>query len=139
MRRSSGCEGSVPFRNLASSLDSGLSWLLPRAIGIARARQMILRATRVDAATALAWGLIAETAPPADFRDAARRVAQEFAEGPTVALGVMRRLVLDADRRSFDEQLEAELRGVAVTSRTKDNVAAISNFGSKTKPAFTGN
>ena len=39
---------------------------------------------------------------------------------------------------SFDEQLEAELRGVAVTSRTKDNVAAIRLFGSKEKPLFTG-
>ena len=128
----------VPFRDLASCVDSGLSWALPRAVGINRARQMIMRAKRVDAATAMAWGLVAETAPAAEFRAAARRVADEFASGPTVALGVMRRLIMDADRRSFDEQLEAELKGVAVTSRTKDNVAAISLFGSKTKPAFTG-
>jgi len=128
----------VPFRNLASCLDSGISWALPRAIGINRARQMILRATRVSAATAQEWGLVAEVAQASEFRDAARRAAMEFAEGPTIALGVMRRLILDADRRSFDEQLEAELRGVAVTSRTKDNVAAIRLFGSKEKPVFTG-
>jgi 2-(1,2-epoxy-1,2-dihydrophenyl)acetyl-CoA isomerase len=128
----------VPFRNLASCLDSGLSWALPRAVGINRARQMILRAIRVDAATALSWGLVAEVAPADGFRAAARRVADEFAAGPTVALGLMRRLLLDSDRRSFDEQLEAELKGVAVTSRTKDNAAAISLFGSKTKPEFTG-
>jgi 2-(1,2-epoxy-1,2-dihydrophenyl)acetyl-CoA isomerase len=128
----------VPFRNLASCVDSGLSWALPRAIGIMRARQMILRAIRVDAATALSWGLVAETATAAEFRAAARRVADEFATGPTVALSVMRRLIVDSDRMSLDEQLEAELRGVAVTSRTKDNVAAISVFGTKTKPEFTG-
>ena len=128
----------VPFRNLASCLDSGLSWALPRAVGVNRARQMILRATRVPAASALDWGLVAEVAPAADFAEAARRTAQEYADGPTVALGVMRRLILDSDARSFDEQLEAELRGVAVTSRTKDNVAAMRVFGSKEKPVFTG-
>ena len=128
----------VPFRNLASCLDSGLSWALPRAIGVNRARQMILRAIRVDAATALDWGLVAEIAPATEFRAAAGRVAEEFAAGPTIALGVMRRLILDSDVRSFDDQLEAELRGVAVTSRTKDNVTAISAFGTKTRSAFTG-
>jgi 2-(1,2-epoxy-1,2-dihydrophenyl)acetyl-CoA isomerase len=128
----------VPFRNLASCLDSGLSWSLPRAVGINRARQMILRATRIDAATALAWGLVAETAPAAEFHAAARRVADEFAAGPSIALGAMRRLIIDSDGRGFDEQLEAEVRGVAVTSRTKDNAAAMRLFGSRTKPDFIG-
>lgn len=128
----------VPFRNLASCLDSGLSWMLPRTIGPMRARQMILRAIRVDAATALSWGLVAETAPAAVFAQAARRIAEEFANGPTVALGVMRRLIIDSEQRSLDEQLEAETRGVAVTSRTKDNVAAMRVFGTKTKPEFIG-
>ena len=128
----------VPFRNLASCLDSGLSWLLPRAIGPARARQMILRAIRVDAATALSWGMIAETAPAAEFRAAARRVADEFATGPTVALGIMRRLIIESEQCGLDAQMEAEARGVAVTSRTKDNVAAMQVFGTKTKPDFTG-
>jgi len=128
----------VPFRNLASCLDSGLSWMLPRTVGPMRARQMILRAIRVDAPTALSWGLIAETAAPAEFRQAARRIADEFASGPTVALGVMRRLIIDSEQRSLDEQLEAEARGVAITSRTKDNVAALRVFGTKTTPEFTG-
>jgi 2-(1,2-epoxy-1,2-dihydrophenyl)acetyl-CoA isomerase len=128
----------APFRNLASATDSGLSWLLPRAIGLARARQMILRAERVPAETALAWGLVNAVVPAAAFSDAALETARDFARGPTVALAAMRRLILQSDAHSFDEHLEAEARAVARTSRTKDNLAALKVFGTKTKPDFIG-
>lgn len=128
----------VPFRNLASCTDSGLSWLLPRAVGPARAREIIMRAQRIPAATALDWGLITETAPADAFAAAARDRAMEFAEGPTVALGLMRRLFHDSPTNSFDAHLEAEARGVRRTSRTQDNTAAIRAFGSKEKIPFVG-
>lgn len=128
----------VPFRNLASSTDSGLSWLLPRAVGAARARQMILRAERVPANTALDWGLINATAPAASFREAALQAALEFATGPTIALSAMRRLIMDSAANSFDQHLEGEARAVAQTSRTKDNLAALKVFGTKEKPEFIG-
>jgi 2-(1,2-epoxy-1,2-dihydrophenyl)acetyl-CoA isomerase len=128
----------VPFRNLASCTDSGLTWLLPRAIGTARARQMVMRAERISAATALDWGMINQVVPEAELREAAASVAEEFATGPTIALGIMRRLFQDGFDRTLDGQLEAETRGVARTSRTKDNSAALRLFGSKEKPIFTG-
>src|SRR3546814_2022610 len=52
----------TPFATLASAPDSGLSWLLPRMIGVARAKRMLMRAERIDAATARDWGLVDETA-----------------------------------------------------------------------------
>jgi 2-(1,2-epoxy-1,2-dihydrophenyl)acetyl-CoA isomerase len=128
----------VPFRNLASSTDSGLTWLLPRAIGPARARQLILRAERLPAERALAWGMINETASADGFAKHASRVAREFVEGPTVALGLMRRLIQDGATTSLDAHMEAEARAVRRTSRTQDNAAAIRAFGSKAKVEFTG-
>jgi 2-(1,2-epoxy-1,2-dihydrophenyl)acetyl-CoA isomerase len=128
----------VPFRNLASATDSGLTWLLPRAIGPARTREMVMRAQRVPAATALAWGMINETAPAETFAATARERALEFAEGPTVALGLMRRLVQDSAVQGLDAHMEAEARAVRRTSRTQDNAAAIKAFGSKEKVPFVG-
>ena len=128
----------LPYRNLATCCDAGITWLLPRAIGSRRARQMLLRAERVSAETALTWGLVDDVVPEADFRAAARTVACEFAEGPTVALSLMRRLLIESDGTSFDAQLEAEARGVRITARTKDNAAGIRAFGSRTKPVFIG-
>lgn len=128
----------VPFVSLASSTDSGLTWLLPRAIGPARARTMVMQAKRVSAETALEWGMIHEVVPMEGFRDAARAVALDYANGPTVALGVMRQLFQRGADRSLDEQLEAELKGVMKTARTKDNLSAIMAFGKKAKPSFNG-
>jgi 2-(1,2-epoxy-1,2-dihydrophenyl)acetyl-CoA isomerase len=128
----------VPFRNLASSPDSGLTWLLPRAVGPARARQLVMRAERLPAASALAWGMINEVAPAESFAHAARAAALAYAEGPTIALGLMRRLMLESSANSFDAHLEAEARAVQRTSRTQDNAAAIKAFGSKDPAPFVG-
>lgn len=128
----------VPFATLGSCTDSGITWLLPRAVGTARARGMIMRAERLPADRALDWGMVNEVVPQDEFRDAARKVALEFANGPTIALGIMRRLFQDGPERTLDAQLEAEVRGVARTSRSKDNLAGIMNFGKKERAAFTG-
>jgi 2-(1,2-epoxy-1,2-dihydrophenyl)acetyl-CoA isomerase len=128
----------VPFRTLASAPDSGLTWLLPRAIGQARARQMVMRAERVPAPQALDWGMINEVVPAEGFDQAARAAARSFAEGPTVALGEMRRLFQASADASLDAQMEAEARAVRRTSRTQDNAAAVRVFGSKTKVEFVG-
>jgi 2-(1,2-epoxy-1,2-dihydrophenyl)acetyl-CoA isomerase len=128
----------VPFRNLASAPDSALTWLLPRVVGLQRARQMILRAERLSAQTALDWGLVNEVTSAELFEARARAVAGEFADGPTLALGEMRRLIADGLRQEIDSAMEAEVRAVARTSRTKDNVAAMKVFGTKEQPKFTG-
>jgi 2-(1,2-epoxy-1,2-dihydrophenyl)acetyl-CoA isomerase len=128
----------VPFRNLASCTDSGLTWLLPRVVGLARARQMIMRAERVQSAQALEWGLVNEVQPEAAFAKQAMVIGEEFANGPTVALGLMRQLVFESGMTMFDQHLELEARGVGVTSRTRDNSAALRLFGSKEQPRFEG-
>jgi 2-(1,2-epoxy-1,2-dihydrophenyl)acetyl-CoA isomerase len=128
----------VPFRSLASAPDSGLTWLLPRMVGMARARRLLLRAERLPAVTALEWGMIGEVLPADGFAEAARGVALEFAQGPTVALSEMKRLLADGLRLDLDAAMEAEARAVARTSRTRDNVAAMRLFGSKEKPVFQG-
>ena len=128
----------LPFRNLASCCDSGLTWLLPRAIGLQRARKMMLGAQRVTAATALDWGLVSEVAPAEGFRALAHSVANDYAAAPTVALSTMRQLLLDSDGVSLDAHLEAEARGVRITARTRDNQAAIRAFGTKIRPEFIG-
>jgi 2-(1,2-epoxy-1,2-dihydrophenyl)acetyl-CoA isomerase len=97
-----------------------------------------MRAERLPADKALEWGAVNEVVPVGQFRDAARRVALDYANGPTIALGVMRELFERGPELTLDEHLEMEVRGVAATCRTKDNNAAIMNFGKKEKPVFTG-
>ncbi len=128
----------VPFATLASGTDSGITWLLPRAIGTPRARAMIMRAERLQADKALDWGVVNQVVGVDSFREAAQAIALEFANGPTIALGVMRQLFVNGPELTLDQHLERELRGVIRTARTKDNTAAIKAFGGKEKPVFTG-
>ncbi|HMO75620.1 MAG TPA: enoyl-CoA hydratase-related protein [Sphingopyxis sp.] len=128
----------TPFAKLASAPDSGLSWLLPRAIGVPRAKRMLMRAERIDAATALEWGLVGETVPTGQLRARALEVAREFAGGATIALGEIKALIADGLRQDLHSGFEAEARAVGRTARTKDNLAAVRVFASKEKPVFTG-
>ena len=128
----------IPFAGIASAPDSGLTWFLANAIGTPRARQMIMRAERLPAGKALEWGMINQLCSEADFAEETARIADEFANGPTIALGIIRQLFQRGPSNTLDEQLEAEARGVMRTCRTKDNSAAMRAFGSKSRPEFTG-
>ena len=128
----------APFKNLASATDSGLGWLLSRNIGILRTKRILMRAERIDAATALDWGMVSEVAPADTFAARAREVATEIANDATIALSEIKQIVGMAQRIDLHSAFETEAQAVARTSRTKDNVAAIRVFGSKEKPTFTG-
>lgn len=128
----------VNYRNLASGPDGGSTWLLPRMIGWPRARQIVMRAEKLDAEKAQEWGLVNDVFEDDVFRAEAHRVADELANGPTVALSAMRRLFQDSVSNSFGDQLEAESRHIRVTSRSKDNVAVFRSLASKEDVKFTG-
>ena len=128
----------TPFRNLASAPDSGLSWLLPQTIGLIRAKRMLLNAEKIDAATALDWGLVSEVIPDEDFADRVREIAMTFATGATVALREIKSLIRDGLRGDLHAAFEAESHAVERAARSKDNVAAVKLFATKTIPAFDG-
>lgn len=129
----------TPFKNLASAPDSGTTWLLPRIVGPVRAKRLLMRAEKLDAQTALDWGVVSEVAPAASHAARSREVATEFANDATIALGEIKKLIRDGLRTDLHSAFEAEGVAVAVTARTKDNVAAIKVFGKKgEKPVFTG-
>lgn len=128
----------TPFRNLASAPDSGLTWLLPQLIGVQRGKRMLMRGERVDARTALDWGLISEVAGDDRFGEAARAVAMEYAHGPTVALREIKRLIADGLRSDLHSAYGAEVAAVERTARTRDNVAAVKLFATKSVPTFIG-
>lgn len=128
----------APFKNLASATDSGLGWLLSRNIGMLRTKRILMRAERIDAATALDWGMVSEVAAADEFAARAREVATEFANDATIALSEIKQIINGAQRVDLHSAFEMEAQAVARTSRTKDNVAAIKVFGSKERPTFTG-
>jgi 2-(1,2-epoxy-1,2-dihydrophenyl)acetyl-CoA isomerase len=92
--------------------DFGGSWLLPRSIGAARAREMILANTRLDAATALAWGLLHRVVATGDAVASSVAMAHQFDRLPRAALAAAKRAthaawdttLADAlDRSAYDQ------------------------------------
>src|SRR5579862_9903387 len=108
------------FARIGLVPDGGSTWILPRLIGLARARELSLLAERLPAETALAWGLINRVYDDAVLLDEATALAWRFAEGPTLALAATRRLFWESPANSFERQLEMEKHEQSRAGKTQD-------------------
>lgn len=129
---------NLAFTGIALSADSGSSWWLPRLIGMAKAKELLLMPRTVGAREALDLGLATEVVPDAELAARTREVAQRFAAGPTVAYGSVRRAVAYSAAHPLDESLAHEAELMALTGATEDHEAAVKAFLAKEKPAFEG-
>lgn len=120
------------FLGSGVSPDGGATWFLPRMIGAARARDLILRNRIIDADTALEWGLVAEVAD--DANQAALDVARKLAEGPSKAISWTKdRLIQD---HALDEHLNYETQATAASAETEDFREGIEAFLDGREPQF---
>ncbi|HEY3743318.1 MAG TPA: enoyl-CoA hydratase-related protein [Bryobacteraceae bacterium] len=126
------------YARIAASPDAGMTWLLPRIIGSARAMELILTARDIKAEEALRIGLAAAVLPAEGFGDAALAYATRIAQGPTIAYIHSKRLLLQAYDVDLSTQLKAELTLIKQCFATEDSREAIRAFGEKRKPVFQG-
>lgn len=127
-----------PFSDRGFNVDSGGSWLLPRLIGLTRAKQMLYFGERVDASTAAAWGLVAEVVADDVLDAAARSRVSTLATRPTQALAATKRLLHDSGGTTLDQALHAESMAVELTLRSDDFKEGMKAFMTKRPPEFTG-
>ena len=120
------------------SPDAGVSWMLPRQVGLARASDILLTGRDVDAAEAERIGLAAQIMPDASFAEGVRAYASQLAAGAPVAQALTKRLLV----RSLDTPLDAALRDELVYIKqcftTGDVGEAIAAFREKRRPTFRG-
>ena len=93
--------------------DSGLSWLLPRAIGVKRAVEMVLSGRKVGAREALEIGLLSRIVDAEAVDQEAEKLARGLANGPEYVLRDAKRMIAEAATRTLDEQLDLERDKVA--------------------------
>ncbi|MCU0310841.1 MAG: enoyl-CoA hydratase-related protein [Acidimicrobiales bacterium] len=127
-----------PFSDRGFNVDSGGSWLLPRMIGLSRAKRMLYTAEVVDAATAVDWGLVTEVVPDDEVGERALALAAELARRPTFSLGATKGLLhrhLDGD---LADALEDEAAAIELTVRSDDFKEGMRAFVEKRPPDFTG-
>lgn len=120
------------------SPDGSSTHFLPRLVGVHRAKELMFTNRVLSAAEALDWGLLNRVVPGAGLQDAAMELAGQLAQGPTIAFGVVKALLLDSQNAPLDTQMEYEARGMASIVRTRDAAEGISAFVEKRKPNFIG-
>ena len=118
--------------------DAGTSALLARRMGSARARRFLLLNETLDAAAALAAGLVDEVHPLGDHLRQAEAIARRLAVGPTKAFGEIRRLFGSVWDQPLETQLEMEAQALARCAGTVDARAAVVAFAAGRRPTFEG-
>lgn len=127
-----------PFSDRGFNVDSGGSWLLPRFIGLTRAKRLLYSAEVLDAATALDWGLVSEVVPSDDLERRVAEVADHLATRPTFALSTMKGLLHHGLEGSLADALEREAAAIELTIRSDDFKEGMRAFGERRPPDFTG-
>lgn len=116
--------------------DGGASWLLARSLSRARAMELTLLGDRLDAASALSWGLINRVVADEAVDATALELAQRLAAGPRRALSSTRRAIWTAADSTFPEQLALERRLQREAGRSPDFREGVTAFREKRKPRF---
>jgi 2-(1,2-epoxy-1,2-dihydrophenyl)acetyl-CoA isomerase len=120
------------------SPDAGVSWFLPRHVGLARAADILLTGRDIDAAEAERIGLASVVAPDDGFADAVSSYAARLAAGAPVAHALTKRLLIHALEQPLEAQLREELVHIKYSFTTADVREAMTAFREKRRPTFQG-
>jgi len=129
---------STGYARVGLSGDYGIAWLLTRAVGSARARELMFTAERVDAERCERIGLVNRVVADEKLRDEAFEFAKSLANGPRVALRNMKDNLDDALHIDYATALHREAERLVQASRTADHKEAVQAFVEKRKPVFVG-
>ncbi|HEX3431258.1 MAG TPA: crotonase/enoyl-CoA hydratase family protein [Rhizomicrobium sp.] len=116
----------------------GGAWILPRIIGRARAAELFFTGDSIDAATALAWGLVSLVVPASELMKEANALAERICRQPPDVLRLTKRLMRDAENTSFETLMEMSAAFQSLAHLTKDHREAVAAFFDKRAPQFKG-
>ncbi|BCW90916.1 1,2-epoxyphenylacetyl-CoA isomerase [Alphaproteobacteria bacterium SO-S41] len=126
------------FIRLGVVPDGGSSWVIPRLIGRTRAAAMTMLGEKIDAETAVAWGLAYRMYEDSALMPAARAMASKLAHGPTVAYGKIKHLLRASLQNGLVDQIELEAAHQQTAFATEDCREGIAAFVEKREAAFKG-
>ena len=129
---------TLAYRHIGLPADGGSTYFLPRIVGERKALEIALLGERFDAAKALEMGLVNWVVPRAQIAEETAKLARRLADGPTLALGLVKRLIRSSQDNSWDEQSHREAESFVVAAASEDHLAGVTAFVEKRKPVFKG-
>jgi 2-(1,2-epoxy-1,2-dihydrophenyl)acetyl-CoA isomerase len=126
------------FRRIGLVPDCGSTWLLPRLVGKARSVELSLMGERLPAEKALEWGLVNRVYDDAALMEETMKLAREMADGPTIALSLIRRLYWESPDNSFEDQLDLEQQMQRRAGAAEDFKEGVTAFLEKRPAKFKG-
>ena len=126
------------YARIGLSGDYGIAWLLTRAIGPMRARELMLTAERVDAERCERIGLVNRVVDDAKLKDEAVTLARSLAEGPRIAYRNIKDNLDEAPYIDYPTAMFREAERLVGATRTADHKEAVQAFVDKRKPVFSG-
>lgn len=127
-----------PELSIGNFLGGGVTWLLPRLVGLARARELLFFGERLDGEQAERIGLANRAFDDEGFLESARLYARALAEKAPISMELAKRTLLLAAGNSLEAALAAELEGMTFVATTEDWREGVVAFAEKRPPRFRG-
>lgn len=125
------------YPSIGFTPDGGLTWTLPRIVGIARAREILLTDSVLTGEEAVRLGILSRLVGDDVVQDEAARLARTLAAGPTAAYSGTKALLVDSRQRTLTEQLDAEAVAVAASADSPVGREGVNAFVEKRRVDFT--
>ncbi|GAC1624771.1 MAG: crotonase/enoyl-CoA hydratase family protein [Nevskia sp.] len=126
------------FINIGLVPGDGGAWILPRAVGLSKAAEMIFTGDTMDAKAALACGLVSRVVPDAALLAEAGALAAKIAAKPAQTLRLSKRLLREGQHSRLSDILELSAAYQALAHETEDHGEALDAFFDKRPPSFQG-
>jgi 2-(1,2-epoxy-1,2-dihydrophenyl)acetyl-CoA isomerase len=127
-----------PFVERGLTPDSGATWILPRLIGLTRARRMLILGETISGADAAEWGLVHEVVPDEDLNSRVEELVGQVGSAATISIGLTKALLYKAQETGISGTLENEAYAEELAIRTRDFKEGLKAFREKRKPDFEG-
>jgi 2-(1,2-epoxy-1,2-dihydrophenyl)acetyl-CoA isomerase len=127
-----------PFIGRGFTPDSGATWLLPRLVGVARAKEVLLLGEKVNGTDAADWGLIYRCVGASELDDVTEQLLTRLASGPTVAIGLAKQAIHYGMHATLSQAMTQELYNVELSCRTSDFKEGLAAFRDRRSPEFGG-
>lgn len=129
---------TAAYTGIGLTPDGGMSWLLPRLVGLRKAQAMILTNERIGADEAERLGLVTRSIGDDELPATIAALTDRLVAAPTAALGAARRLLLDAATSTLRDHLDREAAAIAAAGGRDEAREGVAAFTARRRPDFQG-